>query len=175
MSHTLPLPPVADHQSGPGPGTIGSYTGVVSDSSMTTVAASLGVPNNTVVSMATMTQPVNQIVSPGQNNQRPSYSPSYRGRPRGRRPSGSSGSGRGGWTGGGGEKRNAAAAGLNSSGGVRRPTRGTYRGSWPSRSPSKTSPTGSNQSTVQGSSSQGKATFHTNNDLKMVLYFVLYA
>lgn len=175
MSHTLPLPPVADHQSGPGPGTIGSYTGVVSDSSMTTVAASLGVPNNTVVSMATMTQPVNQIVSPGQNNQRPSYSPSYRGRPRGRRPSGSSGSGRGGWTGGGGEKRNAAAAGLNSSGGVRRPTRGTYRGSWPSRSPSKTSPTGSNQSTVQGSSSQGKAAFQTNNDLKMVLYFVLYA
>ncbi|KAI9560337.1 hypothetical protein GHT06_014354 [Daphnia sinensis] len=168
MSHTLPLPPVADHQSGPGPGNGGSYTNVVNDSSMTTVAASLGVPNNTVVSMATMTQPINQLISPGQNsNQRPSYSPSYRGRPRGRRPSGSSGSGRGGWTGNSGEKRNAAAAGLNS-GGVRRPTRGTYRGSWPSRSPSKTSPTGSNQSTVQGSSSQDSVDLVQDNDSMMV-------
>lgn len=175
MSHTLPLPPVAEHQSGPGPGTIGSsYTGVVNDSSLTTVAASLGVPNNTVVSMATMTQPINQIISPGQNNnqQRPSYSPSYRGRPRGRRPSGSSGSGRGGWTGGGGEKRNAAAAGLNSSGGVRRPTRGAYRGSWPSRSPSKTSPTGSNQSTVQGSSSQGKETIVQQSNCEKRFYIL---
>lgn len=153
MSHTLPLPPVAEHQSGPGPGQMGGgYPGNVNDSSLTTVAATLGVPNNTVVSMATMTQPVNQLVSPGQNSQRPTYSPSYRGRPRGRRPSGSAGTGRGGMTGGVGEKRNAAAAGFKQG---MRPQRGTYRGSWPNRSPSKASPTGSNQSTVQGSNSQG--------------------
>ena len=155
------VPPVADHtQSGPGMAGTVNYSNVVTDASMTTVAASLGVPNNTVVSMATMTQPMgNQLGSPNSHQRpAPSYSsPSYRGRPRGRRPSGSSG-GRGGWTGGGGEKRNAAAAGLQSGGGgVRRPSRGTYRGSWPNRSPSKTnSPTGSNQSTVQGSSSQGE-------------------
>lgn len=153
MSHTLPLPPVAEHQSGPGPGQIAGAYQV--NESLTTVATTLGVPNNTVVSMATMTQPVNQLVSPGQqqNNQRPTYSPSYRGRPRGRRPSGSAGTGRGGLTGGVGEKRTAAAAGFKQ--GSMRPQRGTYRGNWPNRSPSKASPTGSNQSTVQGSSSQG--------------------
>ena len=158
MSHSLPLPPAADHQSGSG--NINNYTNV-NDNSMTSVAASL-VPSNTVVSMATMTQPpaqLNQLTSPNSGQQgnaaRPTYSPSYRGRPRGRRPSGASGSGRGGFAGGAGEKRNAATAGLPS-GGVRRPTRGTYRGSWPSsRSPSKSSPTGSNQSTVHGSNSQG--------------------
>lgn len=152
MSHPLPLPSVAEHQSGPGPGPMGNYGSV--EPSMTTVAASLGVPNNTVVSMATMTQPINQLVSPGQSN-RPAFSPSYRGRPRGRRPSGSSSSSnRGGWAGGVGEKRSAQAAGLNAN--TRRPYRGAYRGTWPNRSPSKTSPTGSIQSTVQGSNSQGK-------------------
>ena len=128
----------------------------VNDASMTTVmAASLGVPNNTsVVSMATMTQPIGQLPAVSQQQAaRPTYSPSYRGRPRGRRPSGT---GRGGWT-GPAEKRSAASAGLNAAGGIRKPTRGTYRGSWPSnRSPSKASPTGSNQNAVHGNNnSQG--------------------
>lgn len=163
-------PPVADHQHQStvvsGGQVMGGY---VSDASMTTLVAaatSLGVAaNSSVVSMSTMTQPLGHLVSPTiplqqqQQGGRPTYPPSYRGRPRGRRPSGTtSGPGRGAWAGGnGGEKRTAAAAGLNAAGGVRRPTRGTYRGSWPSnRSPSKASPTGSNQSTVHGSNhSQG--------------------
>ena len=164
-------------------GIIGSGGYGLNESSMTTVvaaaaSASLCVPNNTVVSMATMTQPMGQLVSPApplqqqqqqQQTARPTYSPSYRGRPRGRRPSGT-GPGRGGaagassgsgWTGTGGEKRTAASAGLNAAGGVRRPTRGTYRGNWPSRSPSKSSPTGSNQSAVHGSNnSQGMTSVH---------------
>ena len=169
MTHSLPLPAGTEHQSGPGPGSMVNYGNT--EPSMTTVAAALGVPNNTVVSMATMTQPTNPLASPGQSN-RPGFSPSYRGRPRGRRPSGSSTNRGGGWTGGGagagpaagaaagagGEKRTAQTAGLNNN--IRRPQHrgGTYRagGSWPNRSPSKTSPTGSNQSTVHGSNSQGR-------------------
>ena len=159
MTHSLPIPSGTEHQSGPGP--MGNYGNV--EPSMTTVAASLGVPNNTVVSMATMTQPINQLASPGQSN-RPAFSPSYRGRPRGRRPSGS----RGGWSGGVGEKRTAQAAGLNNN--IRRPAqhRGAYRGAWPNRSPSKTSPTGSNQSTVHGSNSQDSVDLVHDSDSMMV-------
>ncbi len=55
---------VADHQSGPDLGNGGNYINMVKDPSMTAVAADLGVSNNTVVSMATMTQPINQLISP---------------------------------------------------------------------------------------------------------------
>lgn len=167
MTNPLPPPTVDEHHSGPGPGQINTY----SDSSMVTVSSSLGVPNNTVVSMATMTQPMNQMTN--QQGPRPAYSPSYRGRPRGRRPVGAStirpagggapagaagvaGGAPAGWNSGGGvaEKRTAAAAGMNNTN-VRRPYRGNYVGSWPNRSPTKSSPTGAHQGVVQGNNSQG--------------------
>ena len=184
MAHTLPM---GGGVTGDGHQTAavqGAMSGFVDTTSMSTVATSLGVPNNTVVSMATMTQPMNQLTTQVQpSKQHQNYNqPSYRGRPRGRRPAGST-LVRGGWTGGGGgggtsggvggngstagsasvgEKRSAATAGLNSN--VRRPYRGAYRGTWPSRSPSKTSPTGSNQSTLQGSNSQGIASIRKHSD-----------